>query len=174
MSTEKSYGQIARETFLPNLKHIPGAWEACDSKKDWEQIAVNIIAEYERRNGYLEPEAEASLQLTIKELRKQVAHLTKQLEYRAEKLTSVEKIAKAYFKGIGGDWHYLEEKHRQVHLIGAQAVLDLLQEKQLACDETGKQGCVKEVCTEERAEEKQPETESQYQDRLLRALRDFG
>lgn len=110
-------------------------------------------------------------------------------------LPGVEEIAKSIYSIYGDKWPNASGHDKSICMREAKAVLDLLQGKQErtypACK--GKNcGCTdgmshSKECIAEYAEttkmsaiesarddQKQPETESQYQERLLRALRDFG
>lgn len=175
MSNEKSYGQIACETFHPSLD-----WAHSRCHKSWEKTAEKVIAEYERRNPPFDPGPEVvgvikELRLTNDELRKQVAYLTDQLHLREEKLPSVERIAQILWEN-GHTWC----DGKKV----AQAVLDLLQAKTMNKVQTREEELQADL-DERRAKdvdsilkkldnENQGESEEQYQSRLLRALRSFG
>lgn len=177
--SEKTYGRIAFEAFMGD----ESVGNALLPEK-WEYIGKRVIEEYERRNGALATE-----------------YPTPELP-NAEKIA--EAIYSIYGdKWPNASDHdksiCMREAKAVLDLLQAKPVIAVdmakpgsdstvfcqitkeglrLLEKQLAVIQQPTRGSPIPLDPPddepEETEEKQPETESQYQDRLLRALRDFG
>lgn len=192
MSEEKSYGRVAYEAFGG------GPWINYPFRQEIEKASAAVIAEYERRNGalpnYYDPaKSYKDMARTIDDLRKQIDEMRKRIKtvpaIRYEDIANILFAQKSICNAIPCCDVYAAAKEIHALVYGdPQVGVDMAAPNQDLTVITNRKTNHHETImrmqqtkhethafeTKVNPEEKKAETEQQYQDRLLRALRDFG